>query len=330
LKDVVAYMRWSGRTSVVLLTCLAAAVGPVSTDAASQPNVRAVVALHLRFKRLPYKNVKSVQVSGSYALLTLSTGNGSSRYVLVNDRTDTQTKITAPHGCYIEAMGAPWIYCASESHPRLYDMRTGRWRSFSCRSCYVTLQVEGIGADWIWLLGESDQGSKASFASIPGGRKHTGWRGGNTIPDLDSANLVHKVCSPLEVPAWWDPTYPPPFTFYGRFTTTTTLVSPVGAIVIYLERCGTNLHMQLATGYSSEPGGVIGNPRVVAFYALDQGRATGVFLPSLRRLSFSLPVESCSYSCATSLDARRLYFIDGHGHAWAAAFPLGPARSPKH
>jgi hypothetical protein len=122
----------------------------------------------------------------------------------------------------------------------------------------------------------------------------------------------------------------PPFTFYGRFATTITLVSPVGAIVIYLERCGTNLHMQLATGYSFEPGGVIGNTRVVASYALDQGRATGVFLPSLRRLSFSLPIKSCSYGCAARLDARRLYFTDGHGHAWAAAFPLGPARSPKH
>jgi hypothetical protein len=326
----VHHMRWSGTTSVVLLACLAATVGPVSTDAASQPNVRAVVALHLRFKRLPYKNVTSVQVSGSYALLTLSTGNGSSRQVLINDQTGRQTRITAPNGCFIEAIGAPWIYCASESRPRLYDMRIGRWRSFSCGSCDITLQVEGIGADWIWLLGESDHESHAYFASIPGGRRHTGWPGGNTIPDLDSPNLVHKVCSPLQVPASWDATYAPPFTFYGRFATTITLVSPVGAIVIYLERCGTNLHMQLATGYSFEPGGVIGNTRVVASYALDQGRATGVFLPSLRRLSFSLPIKSCSYGCAARLDARRLYFTDGHGHAWAAAFPLGPARSPKH
>jgi hypothetical protein len=166
-------------------------------------------------------------------------------------------------------------------------MRTGRWRSFSCESCSVTLQVEAIGANWIWPLG--DQESQVYFASIP-----------------------------------------PPLTFYGTFATTITLLSPAGATVVYVERCGTHLHMQLATGYSSEPGGVIGNPRVVAFYALDQGRATGVFLPSLRRLSFSLPVRSCSFSCAAQLDARRLYFTDGRGHGRAAAFPFGPARSPKH
>jgi hypothetical protein len=87
------------------LALLAATVAPVSTEAASQPHVRAVMALHLRFRRLPYKNVKSVQVSGSYALLTLSTSNGSSHHVLINDQTGTQTRIAAPHGCFIEAIG---------------------------------------------------------------------------------------------------------------------------------------------------------------------------------------------------------------------------------
>jgi hypothetical protein len=312
----------------LLLVGGAATFAAVSAGAAVQQTQPAPGALHLRFHRLSQSSVERVQVSGRYALLSLGKSSPR-RFLLIDDRAGKNTSVRAPvGGCDPAAFGAPWIYCETGSGPKLYDIRVGRWRSFSCSVCSANLgQVDGIGVDWIWFQ-QGGHNPAAWFASIPGGRTYTWWPGGNTIPDLDSPMLVRKVCAPLQVPASWGPTLPPPFTFYGPFTTTITLQSPLGGrIGVYLERCGTNLHMPIATGYSYEPGGVIGNPRATLFYALDKGRATGVFLPGLRRFSFSLPIKTCSYSCSAALDARRLYVTDGRGHAWAAVFPSGPGRS---
>ena len=172
-----------------------------------------------------------------------------------------------------------------------------------------------VGSRWVEGYGlASDQcsehcGYQYSFANIATGQVRTldSWHpGGTTVPDLNSAGLAARLCSPLRVPHGLrdnPPTDPGLFTFAGPFAVGLdwkfegTYPYQPNQVSLLLERCGTRLRRVLTSQtYSPLVGFSIGetdnqfaiNRHAVIWLNPQAGPLHGAFLPSLKQ--FRIPL----------------------------------------
>ena len=93
-------------------------------------------------------------VSGNYALLSLA--QPYNPYVLLDDQTDSQTRIVPPagSGCQLwaNAFGVPWLLFYCNDGTTLYNIDTRRWTPFPCGDACEntgTAAPAAIGSHWV-------------------------------------------------------------------------------------------------------------------------------------------------------------------------------------
>lgn len=299
---------------VTLAATLAMFAAPPAARA--QPPTETVV-LQLRFHAFAADVSPNARVSGQYALLTFSS---SSHVLLINDQNGRRTMITPPPGCdFADAFGRPWalFFCQDRGYT-LYNIYSRAWRTFPCcDNAWYSSRALAIGAHWALFDQNAECGNHPDqpcnpdyvYVHIPDGAKVRLGSPTSTDTDLDSPSLVRNLCRPLHGPA----------TFFGKFAVV------AEATGLYLERCGSPLQMPLVTG--GYAGTMMGNMNAVAFCSFDKPQQyTGIFLPSLRRFTFS---ASNIFRCGGVLDSGRMYSFDANErHVLTAAFPSGPSPPP--
>jgi hypothetical protein len=188
-----------------------------------------------------------------------------------------------------------------------------------------------IGAKWLALSvaphPSCDDGEHADcgpttylFYNIATGKPRIPRLSPGMLVDLDSPTLTRRICRPLQIPEG-DPTFPAPFMFYGRYA----LELPVTGI--YLDRCGSRLHLPLLRGPYNVA--MFGNSQAVGFCTRlaqvttgAQQVMQGLYLPSLRRFQVIMPSDlGCPQGVA--LGPRHLAVIGGIS-LWMASFPSRP------
>lgn len=306
---------------------------------------KAPVALHLKFRPMA-SGVSGLMVSGRYVGFTQTTSTRkrtTQRFVLLDDRTGKRIATPAPASCNAGIVGAPWVglYCANPSPSsqlfELYNIRTHKVRRLPCdavcQSTYYFTNLLAVGSRWVAVQVEPHEScgdgihstcgpTTYMFYNIATGRRRAPPMGSRTITDLNSPTLTRQICQPLQKPAGSDSTvFPPPLTFYGSFAVAQAQNG------IYVERCGSRLHMPLVAGRYA--GSLLAHTQAVAFCPDTQQQWSGIFLPSLRRFTFTVPVgPPCG---VTVLATRHIYTEAGpQQRLWSAAFPATPPRSPRH
>jgi hypothetical protein len=290
---------------------------------------RAPVALHLKF-RLLARDGWYLTGSGRYVGYTYQSPHPQ-QFVLLDDQTGKRTTVNRP-SCGPGVLGVPWVAfdCAPATNRfQLYNIQTRKWRRFACdatcQQVYYEVDVRAVGARWLALSVAPHQScgdgehytcgpTTYIYYNIATGKPRSASMGGSTIIDLNSPTLTRQICRPLQLPAG------SALTFYGSFA-----VAPEQN-GIYVERCGSHLHMPLVVG--SYAGTHLGNTEAVSFCSFSSQQQLGMFLPSLRRFTFTLP---SGLGCPlVALGTRRVYTIDTQRRLWAAGFPSKPPGSPSH
>jgi hypothetical protein len=301
---------------------------------------KAPVALDLKF-RLMARGVSGFTVSGRYVGFTQTTSTRkrtTERFVLLDDYTGKRLAAPSPASCNAGVVGVPWValYCANPSPAsqpfELYNIRTHKVRRLPCdavcRRTYYLSDVRAVGSRWVAIEVEPHEPcgdgihrtcgpTTYMFYNIATGKRRAAPMSSRTIIDLDSPTLTRQICPPLQDPAGSDSTaFPPPLMFYGSLA----VVQEQNGI--YVERCGSRLHIPLVGG--NYAGSMPANTQAVAFCADAQQQWSGIFLPGLRRFTFRVPVgPSCG---VTVLAARHVYTVsaDPQWRLWYAAFPSKP------
>jgi hypothetical protein len=297
------------------------------------------LALHLSFRHVA-GGVASLSASGDYVGYSRSGATahgGSTAFVLRDERTGAQSTLRRPD-CGPGTVGVPWVAFECSHGPlfQLYNVRTHKWRRIRCdRQCQpYQYMIESLRVGVNWLAVEiaphegcgdgvhNDCGANTHlFYNIATGKPRVPNLTQKTMVDLDSTKLTRRVCSPLTVPSYSaaSPGFPPLLTFYGKFG----LAQESNGV--YLRRCGSHLNMPLVSGYYA--GQLIGNAHAVALCRDSRQPGAGIFLPSLRRFTFTLP--STAERCwAAALSPDHLYVLDTQRSVlWDAAFPADPGRT---
>ncbi|HET9102419.1 MAG TPA: hypothetical protein VFN55_03630 [Solirubrobacteraceae bacterium] len=293
--------------------------------------------LHLKFRRIATQVYSSVQASGDYLGYPPSfpRSSAASPFVLVNDRTGKQIKLQPCRGRGIEPgpgiLHYPWVGfdCGGAKPYRIYNIVTHKWHSLGCNACKrhpYLVDMTAIGADWVGLsvaphqaCGDGIHGTCGPttylYENVVTGASRTPRLRAGSVVDLDSPSLTSRLCKPLQVPQGTGG-FPNPFTFFGRYTLA---FSRSG---IYVERCGSRLHLPLIVGSNDFTS--FGNTKAVG--ACNRRTSTGaaptlqgVFLPSLRRYQVDMPSNiGCPQSIA--LGPHHIAVTSGLS-LWVAAFP---------
>jgi hypothetical protein len=325
------------RRRVPTVVALAVAVFAVLVQSAAASPSASLLKLHVR--RLPYALGEYPMTSGNYALLSLGSQLGAEAgYVIIDDKTHEQTRLTAPSGC--QAWGSapfavPWLVfsCVQGSPFRIYNVESHHWRALPCgQACENTgvAAPEAFGSDWMEVNEEAYCDPRTgpctpstAFVNLATGGIGTFRPGPRRLLDLDSPTLTREVCAPLTLPPSGAS-----LEFIGAFAVETTANGDV-----YLEKCGSRLHRLLNAARPDSGTFVTANTHAVVTCS-DPGygggprptRYSGVFLPSLKRFTFDLPAGL--RACGATLDNDALYDWDAsESHVWTARFPTIP---PEH
>jgi len=307
------------RVRLLLLAPVFAGLIAASAMAAPAPQF----GLHPR--KLPYELSSYPIVSGNYALLSLSQPYNT--YVLIDDQTDTQTKIVPPggSGCQLwaNAFGVPWLlfYCGG---PTLYNIHTRRWTALPCGEACENTGVAApgaIGSHWVEIDENAYCDSRYdpcstpdAFVALPSGKTGSYTPSSHTLLDLNSPSLSQTICAPwssADVSA-----------IDGQFVAVAEGTEPGVA------RCGSSTVLPVVPGTSegftetdhlmsgcpltpTPSGGGVSGPR------------EGVFLPSLERFTMTLPASF--QPCTGELDDEALYvWSERPDRVWRAQLPTGP------
>lgn len=253
--------------------------------------------------------------SGDYSLLDNN--------VLIDDRTGKQIVLDR-FGCGAAALGVPWVlFQCNGSNFTLYNVSTGKSKSLACgQACdQALIQDEGllVGKRWIEFIeeprGDCGDGEHSTcgpttyvFKNIQTGKmRYPAPLTSSEVYDLDSPALVRSLCSPLGVPA------------AGSFD----LLADGFGIAFersgaFLERCHSSLHMELP---AFELGPWLNSHMIFWAMPNQAGRYQGMFIPSLRRFTFTIPPV---IDGETTLANDRIYVARDSGGEWAAAMPSSP------
>jgi hypothetical protein len=298
---------------------------------------RAGAPLRVRLKyRLVAHGVVSPSVSGPYLGFSQYPTRGPERFVLIDERTGK--RIVMPRGCEGGVVGVPWValYCGESPGPLfnpfygLYNIETRTLRRFPCDAVcqqdFDNANLLAVGARWLELQLQPDQpcGDGVHYTCGPPtdvyydvrtGRPRVPSTSPSAIVDLNSPTLTRPPCRPLIGPLWW---------FDGTFA----LAQEANGM--FLERCGSDIKMPLVTA-SNSPGSVLANTEAVASCSDSSTQASGIFLPSLRRFTFTVATNSFNVpACPTVLGQRYVYYDDAQERLWAAPFASQPSPSRSH
>ncbi|MGI8557226.1 MAG: hypothetical protein ACR2ND_02775 [Solirubrobacteraceae bacterium] len=337
------------RSLVVLLATAGAWAGMVSSAAAHPASSRTLV-LHPNFQRVQGNYLVA---SDRYVFISGSPFDGEGGAgVLIDGSTGHRTTISRP-GCLPSALGGPWLAftCgagASQSF-QLYNIPTGQSQPFTStipyQDCTIyCVAIAAVGTDWVAL--EPPAGDEHDVPTFEFQNLNTGATTGDptnsmTTVDLNSPQLVEKVCRPLTVPAvsngyssgWGSLTYEDGYA----------IASGGGA---YLERCGSHLHdfltFTIPDYLSAYVGYGYGCPHLACPPASNSqaivwesaaGRLSGIFLPSRRRFTIRVPTNVDPQGAlggfangdlyTLALTPRTLYLMNQTG-VWSIPAPAAP------
>jgi hypothetical protein len=368
-----------------LVSLVAAVSGALPTPAAAHGRSIDLRATFRQVLRNPMVGI--VLTDGRYVFASTpfnangTAGPAGQRGVVLDEQTGQKTTIVRP-GCYPNgAIGGPWlavdcgiVYSAgggtATTAAELYSLATGQWTpvptppplpcDIDDLSCSIS--TVALGSHWIEYDNTScsDHCLRAgglpdvySFENLATGVTVADPRGPHTVVDLNSSTLSQRLCSPLGVPVFPDPSglLTPAglaradlgsMTLDGSFAIATRGLPPPGnGDVSYLERCGTRLHMRIApldfltpdgpsgpAGWCTPPTcGPLANPHIVVWASSTQ-ELSGVFLPSLTQFVIHLPALGPLAQIA--LTTRTLYVIDHTGRLWATKSPTTPPKARRH
>jgi hypothetical protein len=259
---------------VALLPFLVLWIGLATpADAATRtPKAAGPVVLHPSFHRIVQagyllSNDRYVFAGARYGPHSASSG------LLLDERIGKRTTIFPPVGatwCSGDALGGPWLVAGCSfgqpSALEAYSLTAGTWQplNYTPGVCQLTTQEScdavSIGTHWIDIK-ESCYHCATTyvFQDIQTGNTRSDPTGPTTIPDVNSPTLGRRVCSPLRVPraddggeggdlnAWGS------LRVYGSFALASG-TDPYGTPSVYLERCGSRLHLPIQRGWCTHFG----------------------------------------------------------------------------
>ena len=289
------------------------------------------VPLRLAF-RLFARGASDLQVSGRYLSFTEATSTKPfERFRLFDDRTGKW--IVTPNGCDAGVLGDPWIglYCDTgfpDQHYEAFNLRTKKLRSLPCHGLcqqdYDFQNLVAVGARWFQVEVEPHEPcgdgihntcgpTTYAFYNVRTGQQEVPIVTESETVDLNSPTLVRTLCAPLVEPSGYSPTDASAnnLTFDGSFA--------VGEETsgLYIERCGSNLHVSLVT--DPVGGSVLQNARAIAFCSYGQTPTNGLLLPSLT--PFTMVAPAVAPTACPLLGPRHAYVVDAQNQLWAATLP---------
>jgi hypothetical protein len=243
---------------------------------------------------------------------------------------DIRTRKLRPlYGCGSAAfLNASQIACQpyeSEGYV-LYDVRTRKARTLPCTGLcqhyYDSQNLIAVGSEWFEVEVEPHdpcgdgihndcRSTTAAFYNIHTGRQQVPVVSNSETIDLNSATLTRQLCPPLLEPPGYSPTNP----IANTLTLDGSFAIAQEPSAIYRERCGSDLHLSLATGVYE--GGLLVLPRAAAFCSSSM---QGYFLPSLQHFTINATKGALPSTCPI-LAPRHAYATDDQGHVWAAPLP---------
>jgi hypothetical protein len=341
------------------LGCVVAAVVlALSCAPGASANPKPPEVLHPHF-RLVADDIASLAAGGRAVVQDGGTTELGGRYVVlvpkspaasyaIDEETGRQVTFVAPSGCSsFDLVGGQALFAwCSAVNPgpatfAVHDLGSDSYRTLTLSpqiqrydSPFCAALPAELGDYWVEFDETCDSEGGSTFPhTYVFENTHTGaystlpaWKpGGRIVPNLNAQQLRQTLCPGLHAPV----RAATALVVDGRFAIATTASSiDTEHDRIYLERCGTRLHMRIRL--EAEFSVVAASSHAIVWEANNGGllgQFSGVFLPSLRRFSFWFPHHLAVDQVAYALDARRLYVLDDSGRAWAAALQPRPARS---
>jgi hypothetical protein len=286
------------------------------------------VAVHLRF-RVAFSNCPGALNDLDFASDRFVVFSCAfSRSLLVDDRTEKRVSIRNPSSCgWLEprALGGPSVLFFCGDGERVYNIATGMWRPVPCSRSRCAgppgaeVVREAVGARWVEYDQQWPQPCTPDarhtcgpidsvFVNIRTGRVAHGWpKSPTAILDLDSPTRARHLCPPLRVPPTGS------LTMEDQFAVITTESGS------YLQRCGSHRHTVLPyPGWANEHA-VVWTVNPFNPSATWNGQLAAILLPSLRRLTATIPRRLRSSFILHG--ATHLYMPDSNGKIWVAPFP---------
>lgn len=323
--------------SVLVTLCALSAAWAKPVNHWRKPKPPATLVLHPRFHQVA-TNVAQFATDGRYVVIAQA-----NRTTLIDDQTGKRWALGFPPQCgFGVGVGGGRVLTAGvgPSNPlyELYSIAARTWTPVP--PAPNAIGEVALGADWIEYYHQTPATCtehcvyEYAFGNIATGQTRTlpAWKpGGTTIPDLNSAVLTAKLCSPLRVPQGFATDLTPsglapdPLTFAGSFATGEEWFVQHGSsqLRLLLERCGSRLHQALTSRISSSSSQFAINHHAVIWANYNGGPVHGVFLPSLRKFTIKRPLGATG-PVGVFLTPRALYLDSGAGLVVAAAAPSPP------
>jgi hypothetical protein len=255
----------SGSAKWAALVLIAAILG-VAVSGAGASSLTQPAKLHILFRRVG--EASSVVTDGRFAFINSAVAQDPARQsfsggLLVDTALGRRTRVPQ-RGCFAVGLsGAQWVLFSCPQKPAAYEVYSLLDHKVHRRIDATTgLIPVAVGSHWVQLFATST--GTVLFESIRSGvvRALPAWRAGGTlVPDLSSAALGRKLCSPLRVPSDWTAyaawtTYPHneklhagTVTFFGRSAILQGTTRPDGdgsySLSTYIERCGSGVRSTL-------------------------------------------------------------------------------------
>lgn len=255
-------------------------------------------------------------------------GGGAVLGTLLDERSGHRTVVRLPRDCRHpvgsqEFIGHGWLLAdCTPRRLRLYSLSAHRWRSLAvrgpCRRQALACSAIAVGSRWV----EYDRatvrtGDTFYFQNIATEAVRGDPTTAHVFPDLNSSELMRRVCAPVRVPP------DGALRFQGPFV----LVIHYQAEAV-LQRCGTQLHARAGSSASSSAIG----PRAVIYDTGPHHPIGGITLPGLQRFTIALPREADD---VIAVDVARAHlYVDGttrNGHydVWSAPLSTASPVSPR-
>lgn len=301
--------------------------------ASGQPRSAGPVVVRPQW-RLLARGVQSVAQDGRYVFLVNAYPAPSLTGTIIDERTGGRRKVSEA-GCNFAAMGGGWLLFTCSPSLVLYTLSDGHQQVIppdpeyqSCQSGPCFEGPDAIGRYWIEWVRHVQGGPCCSFTGYRYQRIGTTQMADDpttttTVPDLNTASLVRKVCTPLKTPLSYNDHAHGlgSLSFDGGFALASTLLPPnpnpdfvnnSSGEETLLERCGTNLHQR------------IGNDSTMNAHAVmwpgDGGPLIGLSLPRPRWLLVQ-PSANMTTPAQVVLTADQQLVLDSSQRVWAAPIP---------
>jgi hypothetical protein len=278
-----------------------------------------------------------VAQAGGYVFLVNAYPAPSLTGTIINERTGGRRKVSEP-GCNFAAMGGGWLLFTCDPSMILYRLSDGHRQVIppepGYRSCQTGPPIcsespDAIGRYWVEWVRSVQGGPCCAFTSFRYQRVGTTQMADDptttsTVPDLNTASLVRRVCKPLKTPVSYNdhPNGLGSFSFDGGFAFASTFLPPnpnpdfvnnSSGQETFLERCGTNLHERIGNDPSFNADAVM--------WQGEGGPLIGLTLPRLRWFLVRLSADMVTPAHVVLTPDQQLV-LDSSQRVWVASAPI--------